>query len=199
MFNRITICGRLTHVPELKQTNNGRAYVRFTLAVNSLYNQKTDFIPVVAWNQAAENLVNYQGKGSLILVDGQLQVRSIGDEGNRRVYFDVVASRIVYMETRKIRDQKKVTTENINPTVPNNKTESGVKHDLTNNMKTFSKPAVSFTPSSTTSPNEETFKNEQNIQSNDRQTNYNAISNDSNQPDQNSTKSEEDDIFWDEE
>ena len=80
MMNRVVIVGRMTRDPELRRTGNGTAVTSFTLALNRNYNsadgQQADFIPVVVWNKAAENVAQYCSKGSLVGVDGRLRSRS---------------------------------------------------------------------------------------------------------------------------
>ena len=106
MLNRVILIGRLTKDPELRYTPNGTAVATFTLAVNrSRANQEgereTDFIPVVVWQKQAENCANYIGKGSLIAVDGRLQVRTFdGKDGQRRWITEVVAENVRFLDRR---------------------------------------------------------------------------------------------------
>ena len=106
MLNRVILIGRLTKDPELRYTPNGTAVATFTLAVNrSRANQEgereTDFIPVVVWQKQAENCANYIGKGSLVAVDGRLQVRTFdGKDGQRRWITEVVAENVRFLDRR---------------------------------------------------------------------------------------------------
>lgn len=106
MLNRIILIGRLTKDPELRYTPNGVAVASFTLAVNrSRPNQQgereADFIPVVVWQKQAENCANYIGKGSLVAVEGRLQVRTYDTkEGQRRWVTEVIAENVRFLEKR---------------------------------------------------------------------------------------------------
>lgn len=85
MVNNVTIMGRLTSDPELRQTANGVATCSFTVAVERNYtpqgqDKQTDFIPVVAWRQTAEFVSKYFSKGKLIAVVGALRTRSYDDK-----------------------------------------------------------------------------------------------------------------------
>lgn len=104
MLNRIVLVGRLTKDPELRYTPaNGVAVTSFTLAVNRPFRQQggqqeTDFVPVVVWRQQAENCAKYLVKGSLVGVDGRLQIRSFEDrEGQRRTIAEVVADHVQFL------------------------------------------------------------------------------------------------------
>lgn len=101
MFNRSVLVGRISTDLELRQTNNGKSYCRFNLAVNRI-NEGTDFIPVTVWNKQAENLVQYQNKGSLILVDGSISMKNYTDQnGNNRTSFEVIAQNVHFLGNKK--------------------------------------------------------------------------------------------------
>lgn len=106
-LNRIVLIGRLTKDPELRYTPaNGVAVATFTLAVNRKFvgqgqQREADFIPIVVWRAAAENCAKYLGKGSLVAVEGRLQVRSYEDrEHQRRTIAEVVADSVQFLDNR---------------------------------------------------------------------------------------------------
>jgi single-strand DNA-binding protein len=83
-INCVTLMGRLTADPELRQTAGGVSTVQFTLAVNRAYKnqngeQESDFIRCVAWRQTAEFISRYFTKGRLIIVEGSLRTGSYDD------------------------------------------------------------------------------------------------------------------------
>ncbi|MBO5701342.1 MAG: single-stranded DNA-binding protein [Clostridia bacterium] len=106
-FNKVILMGRLTAAPELKQTQSGTAVTSFSLAVDRKYTKageqkQTDFITVIAWRQTAEFVCKYFGKGSAMLVCGELQTRSWEDgNGNRRYATEVVASEVTFCEAKR--------------------------------------------------------------------------------------------------
>lgn len=94
-MNRVILMGRLTADPELRQTPQGTAVTRFTIAVDRRFRkdggQQADFITCVAWRQTAEFICRYFGKGRMIAVEGQLQSRSWdGQDGKRQYATEVV-------------------------------------------------------------------------------------------------------------
>lgn len=102
MYNKVTLVGRISTDLELRQTNNDKSYCRFNLAVNRM-NEGTDFITVVVWNKQAENLVKYQNKGSLVLVDGSISTGSYTDaDGNNRRTFEVMAQNVQFLSSKKV-------------------------------------------------------------------------------------------------
>lgn len=80
-INRVILIGRLTRDPELKSTNNGNYFCRFSLASNrNIYNRQTGesrdevgFFDCVAWGKSAETIHKYLQKGRRICVEGNLR------------------------------------------------------------------------------------------------------------------------------
>ena len=79
-MNIVVLIGRLTATPELKTTQSGISYCRFSLAVDrpgkSGDEKKTDFFSCVAWRGTAEFIERYFAKGQMIAVNGSLQTGS---------------------------------------------------------------------------------------------------------------------------
>lgn len=90
-MNNVVLMGRLTHDPELRQTQSGISCCRFTVAVNRKFKNKdtdqyeADFISCVAWRQTAEFVSKYFSKGSMICVSGSLRTGSYQDKNHSDV------------------------------------------------------------------------------------------------------------------
>ena len=60
-MNNVSLMGRLTADPELKQTYNGVSVLSFCIAVDRPYskdgNQQADFINVVAWSRVCQQIL----------------------------------------------------------------------------------------------------------------------------------------------
>ncbi len=103
MLNHVTLIGRLTKDPDLRYTPSGTAVAKFTLAVDRAYSKEkeTDFIPCVVWRKQAENCANYIGKGSLVAVEGRIQVRTYeAKDGGKRWVTEVVADNVRFLDKR---------------------------------------------------------------------------------------------------
>ncbi len=108
LLNKVILIGRLVREPELRYTpTEGTAVANFTLAVNRPFNNKrgekeTDFIRIIVWEKQAENCASYLGKGSLVAVEGRLQIRAYEDrEGVKRTAAEVVARNVIFLESRR--------------------------------------------------------------------------------------------------
>lgn len=105
-MNKVILAGRLVRDPEVRYTQTGKAVASFTLAVNRRFvrnadQQQADFIPIVVWDKLAEICGNNLVKGSQILVEGRMQVRSYdAQDGSKRYVTEVVAQDIEFMGSR---------------------------------------------------------------------------------------------------
>jgi len=106
VLNRVVLIGRLTRDPELRYTASGVAVARFTLAVNRNYKnqqgeREADFINITAWRGLGENCANYTRKGSLVGLEGRLQVKSYENQEGRTVWTtEVVADDVRFLESK---------------------------------------------------------------------------------------------------
>jgi len=100
-MNQVNLMGRLTKDPELKYSQSGNPYCRFTIAVDdgrdANGNSQTLFIDCMAHKKLAENLSRYQTKGSLIVVTGKINVNEWQkDDGTTVRAYQVMAFNIHY-------------------------------------------------------------------------------------------------------
>jgi len=113
MINRVILTGRITSDIELRRTNDGTPYTFFTIAVNRRSgNDQTDFISCAAWRQTAELMHNYLHKGSLIGVEGRLEVYSKQEDGRYETRTTVQVSNMTFLESRSQSTQRTNTDNN---------------------------------------------------------------------------------------
>jgi len=120
-MNKSILMGRLTKDPDMRMTPSQVPVCTFTLAVDRRFkdaggNRQADFIPIVAWRQAAEFANKYFNKGSRMIVVGSIQTRSWDDqEGKRHYATEVVAEEIYFGESKRTQDP--------GPQAPHNQTQ----------------------------------------------------------------------------
>ena len=85
-YNRVTLVGNVVRDPEIRQVGSGAAVAKFTIAVNrkSKEPDSADYIDVVAWDKLAETSHTYLKKGTLVLVEGRLTIRSYESKGGEK-------------------------------------------------------------------------------------------------------------------
>lgn len=104
--NQVTLLGRLTRDPELRQTPNGKSVASFSLALNRSYKgadgewkEDADFIDCVSWGPLAETMEKYLKRGQRVLITGRLSQRSWEKDGQKRSKVEVVANDMTFIES----------------------------------------------------------------------------------------------------
>ena len=114
-MNNVVLTGRITKDLDLKYIND-KAVCNFDIAVNRIGQEQADFISIAVWGKQAENLVNYQSKGSLIAVAGSIRVDKYQTEnGENRYKTYVLATSIEYLSTKASEEVSKPTVKEIDP------------------------------------------------------------------------------------
>lgn len=110
-MNNVVLTGRIAKDLELRYTQTGKAYCRFTIAVDrgmskekkqeleAKGQQTADFINCVVWNKLAETIIKYSDKGRKILVEGSIQSGSYtAEDGSKRYTTDILVNRAEILE-----------------------------------------------------------------------------------------------------
>ena len=113
-FNKVIIAGNISSEVELKQTQSGTSVCSFNVAVNRFSKDsgeaKVDFFTVVAWQQKAEFVAKYFGKGKGIIVVGRLENREWQDkQGNKRISTEIIAEEIDFVGGKEADTEKKAS------------------------------------------------------------------------------------------
>lgn len=103
MINKVILLGRLTGEPDVRYTQEGKAFARYTLAVDRrTKEQAADFISCVAFDKRAEFAEKYLHKGTKIALVGRIQTGSYTDKDGKKVYTtDVVVEEVEFAESKK--------------------------------------------------------------------------------------------------
>jgi single-strand DNA-binding protein len=85
-YNRVTLVGNLVRDPEIRYVAGGNAVTKFTIAVSRKSKEaaSVDYIDVVAWDKLAETTNTCLKKGTLVLVEGRLTIRSYESKGGEK-------------------------------------------------------------------------------------------------------------------
>jgi single-strand DNA-binding protein len=131
-MNQVTLIGNLTKDLEAKEFAGSKVY-NGTLAVARSYTKdKTDFIPISIWGVLGDNVAKYNGKGSKLLVQGDLTIDQVGEK-----YFTKVNVRTVeFLSSRKTE-----TTDFFGAEITSHEKPTFVKSDFpTVEPKVFTEP-----------------------------------------------------------
>lgn len=113
-MNQFWAVGRLVAQPEAKESENGKKYMNFTIAVPRSYKNadgeyETDFIDVVTFGQIADTTAEYCKKGDMIGVKGRVETSVYENEsGEKKKTTQIIADRITFLSSSKIKDDENV-------------------------------------------------------------------------------------------
>ncbi|MCG1300894.1 single-stranded DNA-binding protein [Staphylococcus epidermidis] len=101
MTNLTILTGRITKDLELKQAGQTQV-TNFSMAVDNPFKKDdTSFFDIVAFGKTAQLLNDYCGKGSKVLIEGNLKQDRFQDkEGNNRSVVRVIANRIEFLDSK---------------------------------------------------------------------------------------------------
>ncbi len=107
-INYVIIAGNLTKDPTYRTTTNGTPVANFFMASSRKFKdnagqwrEEVCYIGIVAWHKLADSVNDNLFKGSAVLVDGELQSRSLKtDNGQYRNIIEIKARRIQFLNKR---------------------------------------------------------------------------------------------------
>ena len=105
-MNNITLIGRLTADPVLKNLEGGKKVSNINLAIQRPFKNhdglyETDFIPITLWQGLAESLNQYCVKGTLIAVSGRVQMHSGFIQDTPIQSIQIIGERVSFLSSPK--------------------------------------------------------------------------------------------------
>jgi len=103
--NKVQLIGHLGAAPEIKTTESGKKYARFSVATNENYRnakgekvEETTWHNLVAWGKVAEIAEKFLNKGKEVAIEGKLINRSYTDkDGNKKYITEVEVGELLLL------------------------------------------------------------------------------------------------------
>jgi single-strand DNA-binding protein len=102
--NKVQLIGHLGNQPDVRTTETGKKWVRFSVATNEVYRNakgekitETQWHNLVAWGKVAEIAEKFLTKGSEVAIEGKLVNRSYMDKEGIKKYITEVQVNEVLM------------------------------------------------------------------------------------------------------
>lgn len=102
--NKVILVGNVGRDPEIRATENGTKYARFSLATNEVFQDKqgqrqtrTEWHRVLVWGRQAEFIEQYVHAGKLLYVEGRLRTSSYEKDGQKHTSVEVVSERFKFL------------------------------------------------------------------------------------------------------
>lgn len=107
-MNQVNLIGMVYGDPIIRQSQNGKKVVNFTLSVPRSYDKKHfDFVSCRAWERVADIVEKWCPKGTRIGVNGSLQTSTYDSNGKKVYQMSVVALGIDLIASSKATTKKK--------------------------------------------------------------------------------------------
>ena len=98
--NKVILVGRLGRDPDVRYTSSGQPVANFSMATDETYKdragerqKRTEWHKIVVWGKQAEIAQKYLKKGSLIYLEGRIQMREYTDrDQNKRTSYEIVCN-----------------------------------------------------------------------------------------------------------
>lgn len=105
-MNNVSLVGRLTADPVLKDLESGKKVSNITLAISRPFKNheglyETDFFPITLWQGLAESVTQYCLKGSQISVSGRLQMNLSYLNDKPLQTIEIIAEKISFLSSAK--------------------------------------------------------------------------------------------------
>ena len=103
--NTVQLIGNLGNKPEIRTTDAGKKWARFSLATNETYRNgkgekvtETQWHNLTAWGKVAELAEKYLQKGSEVAIEGKLVNRSYTDkQGNKKYITEILVNELLVL------------------------------------------------------------------------------------------------------
>ena len=139
-MNVVVLVGNLTDNIEIKTTEKGTKYTKFTLAVRQ-DKDKTNFIRCLAFNTTAEMLAKFVSKGVKVGVEGILQTNDYTNKEGNKVYgMDVLVDHITLLQSGNVRTEVETPVKPVEVTPYQMRQEQLKKEGKADGTKAPSKP-----------------------------------------------------------
>ena len=106
--NKVQLIGNLGNAPEIKSTESGKKFARFSVATNESYRNakgekvtETTWHNLVAWGKVADIAEKYLNKGTEVAIEGKLINRSYTDkDGNKKYITEVQVNELLLLGSK---------------------------------------------------------------------------------------------------
>ena len=106
--NKVQLIGNLGNAPEVRNTENGKKMVRFSVATNESYRNasgekinETQWHNLIAWGKLADIAEKYLAKGTEVAIEGKLVSRHYTDkDGNKKHITEIQVHEVLLLGSK---------------------------------------------------------------------------------------------------
>ena len=106
--NKVQLIGNLGNAPEIRSTEEGKKYARFSIATNEKFRNangenvtETTWHNLIAWGKVADVVEKYLEKGSEVAVEGKLIQKSYTNkEGVKKTSSEIQVNELLMLGSK---------------------------------------------------------------------------------------------------
>jgi single-strand DNA-binding protein len=106
--NKVQLIGHLGNAPEVKETENGKKLVKFSMATNETYRNaqgekviETQWHNLISWGKVADIAEKYLFKGAEVAIEGKLINRSyVDNDGNKKYFTEIQVNELLLLRNK---------------------------------------------------------------------------------------------------
>jgi single-strand DNA-binding protein len=103
--NKVQLIGHVGNQPDVRITESGKKWARFSVATNEVYRtakdgkvSETQWHNLVAWGKVAEIVEKFLNKGSEVAIEGKIINRNYTDkEGNQKYITEIQVNEVLML------------------------------------------------------------------------------------------------------
>ncbi|HNT23395.1 MAG TPA: single-stranded DNA-binding protein [Anaerolineales bacterium] len=106
-LNKVQIIGNLGKEPETRSTPTGKNVTSFSVAVNRRWKdasgdakEATDWFNVEAWARLGEVCKEHLHKGSLVYIEGRMQIDQYEKDGDTKHFTKLIAGEVQFLDRK---------------------------------------------------------------------------------------------------
>lgn len=133
-MNVVILAGNVGKDAEVRQTQSGKDFLRFRLAVNERWvdasgakQEKVNWFNCVVWGERATKLAPHVTQGLKLGVRGKLEVREVEKDGVKATYTDVVVDEVEFLSPKKDETETRSTESRGRPASAPQPASNGAK------------------------------------------------------------------------
>ena len=117
MINQIVAVGRLKDEFEIRESENGKKYAKFTLEIPRPFRNPEgvygkDYVDFVVWDSVAQRMKDYCRPGDIVGIRGRVQSSTYKDkEGVEHSNLSLVGEKVTFVSSKELNNENKQDRE----------------------------------------------------------------------------------------
>lgn len=102
MYQKLILIGNLGKDVELKTTDSGAVIGKFSLATSKKVKGESvsSWHNIIVFNKTAELCAKYIGKGSKVMIEGEISYRTYEKDGEKKYFTEIIGNNVQFLDSK---------------------------------------------------------------------------------------------------